>query len=80
MSEKHVSARKRGSEREHGEEKVSSTLKEGGFQVRGGGQAKRASLGEVGKSMSEGVDAKALQEDQESLGFTLGGWETKAQS
>ena len=42
-----------GSEREHGEEKVDSTMKEGRFQGGQGGQARRASLGEVEGSVSE---------------------------
>ena len=41
-----------------------------GRQGGEGGQAKGISSAEVGKSMSGGVDAKALQEDLESLGFT----------
>ena len=36
-----------GSEREHGKERVDSTVKEGRFQGGKGGQAKRASLGQV---------------------------------
>ena len=40
------------SEREHGEEKVDSAVKEGRFQGEEGGQARRASLGEVEGSMS----------------------------
>ena len=47
----------RESEREHGEGRVDSTVKEGRFQGGLGGQAKRASLGD---------DAKNLQ----NLGFT----------
>ena len=42
-------------------------MKEGRFQ---GGQARRASLGEVEGSMSGWVNVKALQEDLQSLGFT----------
>ena len=41
-----------GSGREHGEERVSSTMKEAGFQVGEGGQAKRTSLKEVVESTS----------------------------
>ena len=41
-----------GSEREHGEERVDSTVKEDRFQGGKGGQARRASLGEVEGSMS----------------------------
>ena len=41
-----------GSEREHGVERVDSTVKEGRFQGEGG-QARRASLEEVEGSMSE---------------------------
>ena len=42
----------------------------GMFQGGEGGQARRASLGEVEGSMSGSVDAKALQDDLPSLGFT----------
>ena len=56
-----------GSEREHGEERVDSTVKEGKSQ---GGQARRVSLEEVEGSMSGWVDAKALQDDLQNLGFT----------
>ena len=41
-----------GSEREHGEERVDSTVKEGRFQGGQGGQAGRASLEQVEQSMS----------------------------
>ena len=41
-----------GSEREHGVEKVESTVNEGIFQRGKGGQAKRASLEEVEGSIS----------------------------
>ena len=74
----------RGSQQEHEEEKVDSTVKEGRFQGGQGGQATRASLGEVEGSMSGWVDAKALQDDLQSFGFTSslakpeGGWETKS--
>ena len=40
------------SEPEHGEERVASAVKEGGFQGGKGGQARRASLGEVEGNMS----------------------------
>ena len=43
---------KGGSEREHGVERLDSTVKEGRFQGGQGGQARRASLGEVESSMS----------------------------
>ena len=59
-----------GLEREHGEERVDSTMKEGRFQGSEGGQARRASLGEVEVGMSKWVDANPLQEDLHSLGFT----------
>ena len=59
-----------GSEREHGEERVDSTVNEGRFQEGKGGQAKRASLEQVEGSMSGWVDAKARQDDLQSLGFT----------
>ena len=45
-------------------------MKEGRFQRGEGGQARRASLGEVEGSMGRRIDAKALQEDLQSLGFT----------
>ena len=63
---------RRGSEREHEKERVkegSESRKEGRFQGEGR-QAKRSSLREVAGSMSEWVDAKAVQEDLQSLGFT----------
>ena len=44
--------RERGSEQEHGEERVCSTVKEDRFQGGEGGQATRASLGDVEGSMS----------------------------
>ena len=49
---------------------MDSTVKEGRFQGEEGGLAKGTSLGEVERSMSRRVDAKALQEDLQSLGFT----------
>ena len=61
---------RKGSELEHGVERISSTVKEGWFQRGERGQAKRTSLGEVGESMSRCVVAKALQEDLESSDFT----------
>ena len=45
-------AREGGSEREHGEEWVDSTVNEGRFQGEQGGQARRASLEQVEGSMS----------------------------
>ena len=59
-----------GSERKHEKVKVYSTVKEGRFQRGKGRQARRASPGEVDGSMSASVDAKALQVDLQSLGFT----------
>ena len=54
MSENRTLARERGaSEREHGEERVGSTVKEGRFHGGEGGQAKKTSLREVGESMRE---------------------------
>ena len=50
--ELHLGKRKGGSEREHGEERVDSTVKEGRFQGGKGGQARRASLEKVEGSMS----------------------------
>ena len=49
---------------------MNSTVKNGEFQGGEGGQARKASLGEVEESISWLVDAKALQEDLQSLGFT----------
>ena len=46
------------------------TVKEGRFQGGQGGQATRASLEQVEGSMSGRVEAKALQDDLQSLGFT----------
>ena len=47
MNESRTLARERGSEREHEEERVESTVKEGSFQGGEGRQASRASLGDV---------------------------------
>ena len=52
VGESRTLARERGSVREHGEERVDSTVKEGRFQGRKGGQAKRASLEEAEGGMS----------------------------
>ena len=52
VSESRTSARGRGSEREHGEERVDSTVKDGRFQAGEEGQARRAFQGEVKGSMS----------------------------
>ena len=49
--EPHLSE-KEGSEREHGVERVDSTVNEGRFQGGKGGQARRASLEQVEGSMS----------------------------
>ena len=49
---------------------MDSTVNEGRFQEGKGGQTTRASLGQVEGSMSGRVDAKALQDDLQSLGFT----------
>ena len=49
---------------------MDSTVKEGKFQGGERGKARRASLEQVEGSMSELVDAKALQENLQSLGFT----------
>ena len=57
------------SEREHDKERVDPTVKVGRFQTGKGGQARRASLGEVDTGISGCVDAQALQEDLKSLGF-----------
>ena len=59
-----------GSEQEHGEVRVDSTVNEGRFQGGKAGHATRASLEHVEESMSGWVDAKALQDDLQSLGFT----------
>ena len=58
------------SEREHGEERVDPTVKDGRFQGGQGGQARRAFLGEVEGSMSGRGDVKTLQDNLQSLGFT----------
>ena len=53
MSESRTLARERGrSEREQGEERVDSTMKEDRFHKEEGGQARRASLGTVEEGMS----------------------------
>ena len=49
---------------------MDSTVKEGRFLGRPGGQARRVSLGEVEGSMSGWVDTKAPQDDLQSAGFT----------
>ena len=49
--ESHLGERE-GSEREHGEERMNATVKEGWFQEGEGEQASRASLEQVEKSMS----------------------------
>ena len=49
---------------------MDSIVKEGRFQKGKGGQARRASLEQVEGSMSGRVDAKALQDDLQSLGLT----------
>ena len=59
-----------GSERDHGEERLDFTVKEGKFQGGKGGHAIRASIEEVEGSMSGWVDAKALQDNLQGLGFT----------
>ena len=45
-------------------------MKEGRFHGGKGGQAGRASVGEVEGTRSGSVDAKDLQDDLQSLGFT----------
>ena len=53
VGESRTLARVRGrSEREHGVERVDSTVNEGRFQGGQGGQARRASLEQVERSMS----------------------------
>ena len=52
VSESRTLARVRGLEREHGQERVDSTVNEGRFQGEQGGQATRASLEQVEGSMS----------------------------
>ena len=52
MRQPHLGERERGSEREHKEERVDSTMKGGRFRGGKGGQAWRTSLGEVEGSMS----------------------------
>ena len=51
-------------------ERVDFTVNDGRFQGGKGGQARRASLEEVEGSMSGRLDAKALQDDLQSLSFT----------
>ena len=58
------------SEREQGEKRVESTVKEGEFQGGKAGQARRVFLREAEGSTSGWLDAKALQDNQQSLGFT----------
>ena len=55
-----------------GKGKVDSTVKEGRFQAEKGGQARRVSLESLLEegNMSGWVDAKALQKDLQSFGFT----------
>ena len=54
VGESRTLARERGgSEREHGVERVDSTMKEGRFQGGRGGQAKRPSLKEVEGGVSD---------------------------
>ena len=52
MGESRTLTREGGSEREHGVERVDSTVKEGRFQGGKVGQARRASLEQVEGSMS----------------------------
>ena len=52
MGENRNLARERGSEREHGEERVDSRVNDVRFQGGKGGQARRTSLEEVEGSMS----------------------------
>ena len=51
---------------------MDSTVNESRFRGGEGGQARRASLGDVKGIISGWVDAKALQKDVESLGFIPG--------
>ena len=52
MGESRTLARRGGSEREHEEERVDTTVNEGRFQGGNGGQARRASQGDLEGSMS----------------------------
>ena len=52
MSESRTFAREKTLVQEHGDERVESSVKRGGFRVEEGEQAKRTSLGEVGGSMN----------------------------
>ena len=52
MSTSRTLAREGGSEREHGEKRVKSTVKENRFQGAENGQARRVSLEELDGSMS----------------------------
>ena len=49
---------------------MDSTVKESRFQEGKEGQARRASLEQVEGSMGGRVDAKALEDNLQSLGFT----------
>ena len=71
VAESRTLAREGGSEQEHAVERVDSTVNEGRFQGGMRRQARRASLEQAEGSMSGWVDAKALQDDLQSLGFTL---------
>ena len=53
VGESRTLARKKGSEREHGVQRVHSTVNEGIFQGGKGGQARRAYLEQVEGSTSE---------------------------
>ena len=53
VSETRNLAQKKGSDREQGEERVDSSVKEGRFQGGEGGKAKRTSLGKVERSISK---------------------------
>ena len=57
-------------EREHEEERGDSTVNEGRFQGGQGAQARRASLRRDRRRYERVSDAKALQDDLQSLGFT----------
>ena len=72
MGESRFLARKKGDQSGSMERRGKGGLHSEGrrFQGGNGGQATRASLGDVEGSMSGRVDAKALQDDLQSLGFT----------
>ena len=70
VGESRTLARKRGIGATAWSGKGGLKVNEGRFQEGKGGQARRASLEQVEGSMSGWVDARALQDDLQDLGFT----------